>query len=182
LPCARAPACRSSRGRRHGRHTRGVVVSFGPDLLHAEGPHATPKAQMQPRHAQCSTQGMTSMRSLAIPWILAAVSGLGCAKAPSQPAAQPTATYAGSRAAALGQPELQAPSEAAPPVPDVTPTCADAIPGDGTAPAGPPSAAIDPPAPGALIAVRPDGTLVAAEDIPVPSPTIAHAGCLPQRH
>jgi hypothetical protein len=101
---------------------------------------------------------MKSTRLFATAFVFVVAPMLGCAKTRSQP----DAAYPDLRAQTMGQTELQAPSPTSAPA-DETPACPD------------------PPAtePGALVAVRPDGTPVAAKDILAPSATAPNPKCVP---
>jgi len=79
---------------------------------------------------------------VAIPW-------LGCAKEPSRAPAQPSAALA-TQPERMGQTELQAVAAEEPSAPDSTSSSLSPMP---------------PPAPEALVAVRPDGTPVSAGEL-----------------
>jgi hypothetical protein len=121
---------------------------------------------------------MISTRSLVTALLFAMVPVLGCAKEPSQASVQPTAS---TPPETKGLAERQAPSPRLPASPDETPPCAEApfsamAPPPATGEGG--SLAIEAPAPGAVIAVKPDGTPVTADAI---SPlSAAQPKCAPQ--
>jgi len=89
---------------------------------------------------------------VAIPW-------LGCAKEPSRAPAQPSAVHA-TQPERMGQTELQAVPAEEPAVPDDTSSSLAPMP---------------PPAPEALVAVRPDGTPVSAGELQGATPSTPSA-------